>query len=55
LTKGIRGEGEGSPESVSTIEGDVKNQDKRDDLLEKYKDLDPMYVINKLDEYDDLV
>jgi len=26
-----------------------------DDLLEKYKDLDPMYVSNRLEEYDDLV
>jgi hypothetical protein len=53
LTKGKRGEGESSPESVSTKKRDVKNQDKIDDLLEKYKD--PVYVSNKLEEYDDLV
>jgi len=34
---------------------DVKNQDKMDDLLEKYKDLDLVYVNNKLEEYDNLV
>ncbi len=55
MTKGKIGEGENNPESVSTKKRDVKNQDKIDDLLEKYKDLDHVYVSNKLEEYDDLV
>jgi hypothetical protein len=33
----------------------LKTKTNLDDLLEKYKDLDPMYVGNKLEEYDDLV
>jgi hypothetical protein len=43
LTKGKRGEGKNSLENVSTKKRDVKNQDEMDDLLENYKDLDPMY------------
>jgi hypothetical protein len=33
----------------------LKTKTKLDDLLEKYKDLDPMYVNNRLEEYDNLV
>jgi hypothetical protein len=33
----------------------LKTNSKFDDFLERYKDLDPVYVSNKLEEYDDLV
>jgi hypothetical protein len=33
----------------------LKTKTKFDDLLERYKDLDPVYVNDKLEEYDDLV
>jgi hypothetical protein len=33
----------------------LKTNSKLDDFLERYKDLDPVYASNKLEEYDDLV
>jgi hypothetical protein len=33
----------------------LKTKIKLDDLLERYKDLDLVYIINRLEEYDDLV
>jgi hypothetical protein len=33
----------------------VKTKSKLDNLVEKNKDLDPLYVNNKLEEYDELV
>ncbi len=33
----------------------VKTKSKLDDLVEKNKDLDPMYVNNKVEEYNELV
>jgi hypothetical protein len=33
----------------------LKIKTKLDDLLEKYKDLNHVYVSNRLEEYDDLV
>jgi hypothetical protein len=33
----------------------VKTKSKPDDLVEKNKDLDPTYVNNRLEEYDELV
>jgi hypothetical protein len=33
----------------------LNTKSKLDDLLEKYKDMDPRYVNNMLEEYDDLV
>ncbi len=33
----------------------LKTKIKLDDLLERYKDLDIVYIIDRLEEYDDLV
>ncbi len=33
----------------------LKTKTKLDDLLERYKDLDPMFVNNRLEEYNNLV
>jgi hypothetical protein len=33
----------------------LKTKTKLDDLLEKYKDLNPMYANNRFEEYDNLV
>lgn len=54
-TKGKKGGREGSFGGVNIIEGDLKTKTRLDDLLEKYKDLNHVYVNNRLEEYDDLV
>ncbi len=33
----------------------LKAKTKLDDLLDRYKDLDHVYIKNRLEEYDDLV
>jgi predicted outer membrane protein len=41
--------------SVALWEEMIKTKTKLEDLLKKNKDLDPMYVNNKLEEHDELV
>ncbi len=53
--EGGRREGKTILEVMMVQKEMLKTKTKLDDLLERYKDLDPMFVNNRLEEYNNLV